>query len=56
MFPRELVGSGACVGAQAVKSNAHPSTEEFSHNTLSNPFFYKNLALGSYLITSLLSC
>lgn len=56
MFPRELVGSDACVGVQAVKSNAHPSTEELSYNTLSNPSFDKNLALGSYLITSLLSC
>lgn len=56
MFPRELVGSDACVGVQAVKSSADPSTEELGYNTLSNPFFDKNLAQGSYFTTSLLSC
>lgn len=44
MFPRELVGSDACVGVQAVKSNADPDTDELVYNTLSNPFFDKNLA------------
>lgn len=56
MFPRELRGSDACVEVQAVKSSADPSTKELGYNTLSHPFFGKNLAQGSYFITSLLSC
>lgn len=54
MFPRELISSDACVGVQAVKSSADPSTGELGYNTLSNPFFDKNLSQGSYFTTSLI--